>query len=49
MPETKQTQNNQSLRIQLSLASLMFFSPFVHLMLQKATFEINQSDINFVE
>lgn len=42
------SQNNQSLKIQLSLASLMFFSPLVQLMLKKSTFEISQSDVNFV-
>lgn len=45
MSETNQIENNQSLKIQLSLASLMFFSPFVHMMLNRYTFEITEEEI----
>lgn len=46
--EVKST-NNQSLKIQLSLASLMFFSPFVQHLLKNNNFELSQDDYFFIK
>lgn len=40
---------NQSLKIQLSLASLMFFSPFITHLLKDTNFELNQEDRLFIQ
>ncbi len=45
--EIKNT-NNQSLKIQLSLASLMFFSPFIKHLLKKNDFELDNNELDFV-
>lgn len=41
--------NNQSLKIQLSLASLMFFSPFVKYLIKTSNFELDNKDNDFVQ
>lgn len=41
--------NNQSLKIQLSLASLMFFSPFITHLLKDDSLELNEQDRIFVQ
>ncbi|AHB41075.1 hypothetical protein P148_SR1C00001G0268 [candidate division SR1 bacterium RAAC1_SR1_1] len=41
--------NNQSLKIQLSLASLMFFSPFITHLLKGDSLELNEQDRLFVQ
>lgn len=46
--EIKNT-NNQSLKIQLSLASLMFFSPFITHLLKESDFELNNQDRLFID
>jgi len=46
--ETNKT-NNQSLKIQLSLASLMFFSPFIIHLLKNDNFELDKNEHNFIE
>ncbi len=45
----KQQHSSQSLKIQLSLASLMFFSPLVVFMLRNSSFNIQESDRKFVK
>lgn len=40
---------NQSLKIQLSLTSLMFFSPFVQHLLKNNNFELSQNDYSFLK
>lgn len=50
MPEnTINGEKNESLKIQLSLASLMFFSPFIKFMLNKYELQINDNDMNFIK
>jgi len=41
--------NNQSLKIQLSLASLMFFSPFIKYLIKTSNFELDNKDNDFVQ
>jgi len=41
--------NNQSLKIQLSLASLMFFSPFITHLIKTNDFEMDDKDYDFVQ
>jgi hypothetical protein len=41
--------NNQSLKIQLSIASLMFFSPFIKQLLKTNSFELEKDELDFVE
>lgn len=41
--------NNQSLKIQLSLASLMFFSPFIKHLIKTSNFELDNKDNDFVQ
>jgi hypothetical protein len=50
MEENKKEQNNnQSIKIQLSLTSLMFFSPLIIFILKNKSFEILQEDREFVK
>lgn len=41
--------NNQSLKIQLSIASLMFFYPFIKQLLKTNSFELEKDELDFVE
>lgn len=45
----KEKKNISSLAIQLSLAGLLFFSPFVQLLLKKSNFEISDYERTFVK
>lgn len=49
MDKEKLKADNKSLKIELSLTSLMFFAPFVKYLLKKSSFDINKEELNFVE